>query len=255
MKFWLLIMFTIVLQTSVFSQEKHRNLFWNVGPQNMWERDFAYSPLVYQENSLGFSLGYINVGEKKTDEVYVHVSRVSMQNTYGAMLNGTHAQIMTYTFYNADWLPEKFTWGWSNANALSLRDFKDAQNFNPRFDFHTSFGPAFRYQTNFGKDRQWRFSSQVHWQLLGFLFSASYVTSPPDPFLHEQSVFNAFWQSIRLFQPFKQQDLGILNQLFYQFANGNEIGVGYRFNYVNLENAQRSQRSLGHYFVQLNFQL
>lgn len=255
MKKWLLLLSLILVQVSVFAQGKQRTLFWNAGTQNTWERDFAYSPLLYQGSSLGFTLGYASVGEKKTDEVYVHYSRIPMQNAFGAEMIGTHASIITYTFYKAAWLPEKFTLGWSNNNALSLRNFQDAQNFNPRFDFHTSFGPAVRYQSLFGKEQQWRFSSQAHWQVIGFLFSASYVTSPPDPFLHEQSAFNAFTQAIRLFQPFQQQDLGILNQLFYQLSNGNEIGIGYRFNYTNLENAQRSQRSAGHYFFQLNFQL
>ncbi|RZS95464.1 hypothetical protein [Cecembia calidifontis] len=255
MKRWFLFLSFLLVQVAVFGQDKQRTLFWNAGTHNAWERDFAYSPLLYSGASFGFTLGYASVGEKKTDEVYLHYSRIPMQNAFDANMAGTHAHVMTYTFYKASWLPEKFTLGWSNNNALSLRNFEDAQNFNPRFDFHTSFGPAVQYQTLFGKVEQWRFSSQAHFQVTGFLFSASYVTSPPDPFLHEQSTFNAFWQSIRFFQPFQQQDLGILNQLFYQLSNGNEIGVGYRFNYTNLENAQRSQRSIGHYFFQFNFQL
>jgi hypothetical protein len=255
MKKLFLVVSIFLMQLSLFAQEKQRTLFLNVGPHNTWEMDFAYSPLLYKGSALGFTLGYGSVGEKKTDEVYVHYSRQPLQNAFGAEMTGTEASVITYTFYKAAWLPEKFTLGWSNNNALSLRNFQDAQNFNPRFDFHTSFGPAVRYQTFFGKSDQWRFSSQAHWQVIGFLFSASYVTSPPDPFLHEQPAFNAFIQAIRLFQPFQQQDLGILNQLFYQLSNGNEIGIGYRFNYTHLENAQRSQRSAGHYFFQLNFQL
>lgn len=255
MKRFLFLGLFLLFQTIAFAQGNRRTILINTGPQNTWERDFAYSPLVYKGSAIGFTLGYASVGEKKTDEVYLHYSRLPLQNVFDAELTATHASVMTYTFYKADWLPEKLTLGWSNNNALSLRNFKDSQNFNPRFDFHTSFGPALRYQTFFGNQQQWRFASQAHWQVIGFLFSASYVTSPPDPFLQEQSTFNAFWQSIRFFQPFQQQDLGILNQLFYRLPNGNEVGIGYRFHYTSLENAQRSQRSGGHYFFQLNFQL
>ena len=255
MKRFLFLGLFLLFQTFAFAQGDRRTILINTGPQNTWERDFAYSPLVYKGSAIGFTLGYASVGEKKTDEVYLHYSRLPLQNAFDAELTATHASVMTYTFYKADWLHEKFTLGWSNNNALSLRNFKDSQNFNPRFDFHTSFGPALRYQTFFGNQQQWRFASQAHWQLIGFLFSASYVTSPPDAFLHENSTFNAFWRSIRFFQPFQQQDLGILNQLFYQLSNGNEIGIGYRFHYTSLENAQRSQRSGGHYFFQLNFKL
>ncbi|MCC5929868.1 MAG: hypothetical protein JJU28_11525 [Cyclobacteriaceae bacterium] len=255
MKRYLILLSLILMQSWVLAQGKQRTLFLNTGPQNAWERDFAYSPLVYKGCAMGFTLGYSSIGEKKTDEVYLHYSSLPMQNAFEAEMTGTLASVITYTFYKAAWLPEKITIGWSNNNALSLRNYQDAQNFNPRFDFHTSFGPAARYQTSFGKDNQWRFSSQAHWQVIGFLLSASYVTSPPDPFLHEQSTFNAFWQSIRFFQPFQQHDLGMLNQLFYRLSNGNEIGIGYRFHYTSLENAHRAQHSGGHYFFQLNFQL
>jgi hypothetical protein len=245
----------IFIQSFLFAQEKKRTLLLNAGSQHSWERDQAYTPLFYSGTSAGFSLGYSSMGEKKADEVYIHYTNHKLNNRFGADLRGTHASVITYTFYPAKWLPENWTLGWSNNNALSLRHHEDAQNFSPRFDFHTSFGPALRYETFFGKDQQWRFASQAHLQVIGFLFSASYVTSPPDSFLHEQPTFNAFMQSIRLFQPFSQYDMGMLNQLFYRLSNGNEIGIGYRFHYTSLENAHRSQRSGGHYFFQLNFQL
>lgn len=255
MKKLLLLGLFLLSQTCAFAQESQKTILINAGTQNLWERDFGYSPLVYKGSAIGLTLGYANVTEKKTDEVYLHYSKLALQSPYNAEMAATHASITTYTFYKAEWLPDKFTLGWSNNNALSLRNYEDAQNFSPRFDFHTSFGPALRYQTFFGNQQQWRFTSQAHWQVIGFLFSASYVTSPPDPFLHEQSTFNAFLQSIRLFQPFQQQDLGVLSQLFYQLQSRNEIGIGYRFHYTSLENAHQSQRSGGHYFLQLNFQL
>ncbi|MGY6523168.1 MAG: hypothetical protein ACXIUD_15655 [Mongoliitalea sp.] len=255
MKQLLLILILLGFHLEGFAQEKQRTLFWNAGPQNTWERDFAYSPLVYRGGSLGFSFGFISASEKKIDEVYMHYARIPTENEFGAAMVGTQASIMTYTFYKASWLPSGWKIGWSNNNALSLRNFQDAQNFNPRFDFHTSFGPAIRYESIFGKSEQWRYSFQGHWQVIGFLFSASYVTSPPDAFLHEQPTFNAFLQSIRFFQPFQQQDLGMINQVFYKLTNGNEFGLGYRFNFSNLVNEQRSQRAAGHYFLQFNFQL
>ncbi|WP_114749829.1 hypothetical protein [Pleomorphovibrio marinus] len=252
---FLILVALLFMHFGAMAQKNQRTLFLNTGLQNSWERDHGYSPLVYKGSSIGLTLGYASVGELKTDEVYLHYSRLPLQNAFNAEMTGTHASVITYTFYSADWLPESLMLGWSNNNALSERNYEDAQNFNPRFDFHTSFGPAVRYQQSFGKEQEWRFSSQAHWQVIGFLFSASYVTSPPDPFLHEQSTFNAFWQSLRFFQPFQQQDLGILNQFFYQLSNGNEIGIGHRFHYSSLENAHRSHRSGSHYFFQLNFQL
>ncbi|MCC5937110.1 MAG: hypothetical protein JJU34_07500 [Lunatimonas sp.] len=253
-RYFLLLPFWLLHAWAV-GQETQRTLYLNAGTQHSWERDHGYSPLVYSGSAVGFTLGCASIREKKTDEVYIHYSRLPLQNAYAAEMIGTHASIMTYTFYRANWLPEQLDVGWSNNNALSLRNYQDAQNFTPRFDFHTSFGPTARYQQSFGTEQQWRFAAQAHVQVIGFLFAASYLTSPPDPFLHEQSTFQAFMQSIRLFQPFRQHDLGMFNQLFYRLSNGNEIGIGYRWNYSSLENTHRSQRSGGHYFIQLNFQL
>jgi len=129
--FLFLIPFFLFLGT-VFAQEKKRTLLLNMGTQNTWERDFAYSPLVYAGSNAGFTLGFSSEGEKKTDEVYVHYSRLTLQNQFGADMRATHSNIMTYTFYKPDWLPEQLNLGWSNNNALSLRNYQDAQNFNPR---------------------------------------------------------------------------------------------------------------------------
>jgi hypothetical protein len=253
----LAIIFSIALLwgAELFAQENRHVLHLRAGTQTAWEKDLAYSPLVYQGSSMGLSLGYSATREKKIDEVYVNFSSIPFKNQYGAEMKGIHADILTYTFYPASWLPEELMIGWSNNNTLSLRDFEDAQNFSPRFDFHTSFGSAIRYQKAFGSKEQWQFTSQAHLQLIGFLFSASYVTSPPDPFLHEESTFKAFLQSIRLFQPLRQHDLGVLNQFSYRLSKGNEIGVGYRFYYTSVEHTHRAMRSGGHYFIQLNFLL
>lgn len=250
-----LILLFMSLRYLLQAQESNSFVLLNAGFNNILERDRGYSPLLYTGNSLAFSLGYVKTGVKKDREVYAHLSNHLLKNSFNAELKGLHGSVLAYTFYRTSWLPEALNIGWSNSNEVSVRNFRDAQNFNPRFDFHTSFGPALRYQYRFGERKQWRFSSQGHWQVIGFTFMASYVTSPPDAFLHEESWFRAFMQTIELFQPFKQHNFGMLNQVFYQLPNANEIGLGYRFNYTSIDNAHRSQRSSGFYFFQLNFKL
>ncbi len=150
-----LISLLLFIQLGSIAQENQRTLYLNAGTQNSWERDYAYSPLVYKGLSLGFTMGYASSSDKKTDELYLSYSRLPLQNSFNAQMTGTHASILTYTMYKTAWLPEELTIGWSNNNAVSVRNFEDAQNFNPRFDFHTSFGPALRYQLFFGKQEQW----------------------------------------------------------------------------------------------------
>ncbi|EIM73113.1 hypothetical protein A3SI_18597 [Nitritalea halalkaliphila LW7] len=89
---------------SATAQNMERTLFWNAGVQRAWERDFAYSPLVYSGAAAAFTLGYAQSTERKRDEVFLHFSRIPMQNAFNAELAGTHAQVMTYTFYTTGWV-------------------------------------------------------------------------------------------------------------------------------------------------------
>jgi hypothetical protein len=251
-----LVLFSILfIWSGAMAQENKNHLLFNAGNYQILERDFGYSPLRFTASSSAFSLGFAKSTDKKTDEFYFHFSSHTLKNRFDAELKGIHASILTYTFYPASWLPERMEIGWSNNNELSTRDFADAQNFSPRFDFHTSFGAALRYQFSFGKEERFRFCTQGHWQLIGFVFQSSFVTSPPDPFLHGENSFQSFLQSIRFFNPLKQHNFGVLNQLFYGLQNGNEVGIGYRFNYTSLQIAHRAQRATGHYFVQLNYKI
>jgi hypothetical protein len=240
---------------ATYSQSNHYHLLLNAGHYQILERDFGYSPLRYSGSTPAVSIGFIKANDKKTDELYFQFSTHTLKNQFTAKLEGIHASILTYTFYPNSRLPSGLKIGWSNSNELSTRNHSDALNFSPRFDFHTSFGPAIRYEYFFGKEKKFRFCAQGHFQLIGFVLQSSFVTSPPDPFLHDQSSFNAFLQSIRLFEPSSQHNFGFLNQLFYALSNGNELGIGYRFDYTSVVKSHRSQRAAGHYFLQLNYKI
>jgi len=254
MKFWVLF-FILMIHFGANGQKNKYHLLFNAGNYQIIERDFGYSPLRFSATTSAFSLGFVKAKQKKTDEFYFHFSSHTMKNRFEAELEGIHASILTYTFYPVSWLPKRMEIGWSNSNEMSVRDFADAQNFSPRFDFHTSFGTALKYQLNFGKEERFRFCTQGHWQLIGFILQSSFVTSPPDPFLHGDNTFRSFMQSIRFFNPLKQHNFGVLNQLFYSLRNGNEVGMGYRFNLTSIQIAQRAHRATGHYFVQLNYKI
>lgn len=235
--------------------ETARHLILNSGAQANHERDFGYSPLAYRGAAPAYTLGFSAQQEHQLDEVYIHLSKHRLTNAYDAEMNGFQLTILTYTFYETNWLPKGMSLGWSNSNEVSVRNFADAQNYNPRFDSHTAFGAALRYERPITPESRWRYVGQGHLQLIGFTFLASVVTSPPDAFFHESNTFNAFLQSINLFQPFNQHDFGMLHRMVYSLNNGNELAFGYRFNYTSLEDAHRSQRTSGHYFFQLNFRL
>jgi hypothetical protein len=56
MKNFLFLMLFFLFLGTVLAQEKKRTLLLNMGTQNTWERDFAYSPLVYAGSNAGFTL-------------------------------------------------------------------------------------------------------------------------------------------------------------------------------------------------------
>lgn len=242
----------MMCQMNARTQKSRQFLTMGSGIYQIRDKESGYSPLIYNGISTGFSGGYTQYKEKRINQFLFHYSGHNLTNRFHAEMRGTHASFLTHNFYKIENLNKNIFIGWSNNNELIIKDFADAQNYTPRFSYHTSFGLSGRYDLIFGNDR-FRFSSWAHIQCMGFMLQSSAVSSLPDPFLSSDNNLSAFFKSIRLFHPFNQWNLGIQHQLAYVLPYGNEICLGYRFQYSSLEISHRSLTTSGFYFFQLNF--
>jgi hypothetical protein len=219
------------------------------------ERDRGYSPLIYSGIMPTVMLGYSLESPKKSEKVWLQYTAGKLKNRFDAPSTSRSFNLFNYTLYHPKGnAANRLQLGWSNHNHLVFRKFEDARNFQPRFDYHSSFGPAGRYQHQFGGKLS-RFSLEVvaHVQLFGFFLQSSLVSgSPPGYEEEEDEGFSAILRSMRLFHPGTALDLGIWPGLHYQLKSGNSLSLSYRYDLTVLKDARRSAQSRGFYFLTLN---
>jgi hypothetical protein len=242
----------IIFHINAAAQKSKQYLSLGSGIYYVSDKEAAYSPLIYDGISAAFSGNYTKFKDNRINQFLFQYSGHTLSNRFQAEMRGTHASLLTHSFYKSDKWLKNFLLGWSKNNELIVKDFVAAQNFTPRVSYHTSFGLSARYDFLFGNDR-FRLSFLAHIQCIGFILQSSMVTGLPDPFLYEDNTPSAFLRSIRLFHPFKQWNMGTLHQISYVLPHGNEICLGYRFQYSSLEIYHRSLTTSGFYFFQLNF--
>jgi hypothetical protein len=255
----LLILIPMLLSLPASAQdsppEKQRSLEVAGGLTLSAERDRAYSPLLYSGSGLGVMLGYSVEGPKKSEKIWLQYAFGCLKNRFDALSTSRTASIFNYTLYHPQGATAKrLHLGWSNRNMLRWREFMEARNFQPRFDYHTSFGPAGRYTHQFqGKLSRFRFELFGHIQLIGFFLQSSLVSGSPPGYEEENDEgLSAILRSMRFFYPGKAWDLGIWPALHYRLNSGNSLSLSYRYDRTVLEDARRSARSRGFYFLTLN---
>ncbi len=238
--------------------QKTRALHIAAGPLHSAERGRAYSPLTYAGALPSVLIGYGVEGPKKSEQVWAGLSAGNVENRFGARAGITTAGIFNYTLYHSKQEPSRgFHFGWSNNNLLSMRDFEDAANFSPRFDYHTSFGPAARYRYTFaGAFSGLSLEAVGHFQLIGFFLQSGYVSDAPDGTLgNNGSGSGELLRSASLFYPGKTWNWGIWPALRYTLRSGTTLAFTYRYDMAILDGAHRSFSSRGHYLLTLTAKL
>jgi hypothetical protein len=252
-----LLWFFVLSSYGAYAQEKppdrQRHLAVEAGILYSAERDRAYSPLPYRGLLPAVLLGYGVDKAHRSERFWASYSNGTLANRFGARTEVLTARIFNYTLYErkraegSDW-----RFGWSNNNALSLRDYAEAANFSPRFDYHTSFGPAVGFDRAFGGRLAGLELTVVgHLQLLGFFVQSGYVSAAPDATLGEDIGFGSLLRSVRPFVPGRDWNWGTWSSLRYRLASGTELGLAYRYDMTVLTDSHRSTRSRGHYLFTL----
>ena len=256
-----LLLFLAVLARPVFAQEeadpRRRALRIAAGVLLSAERDRAYSPLPYRGALPAVMLGYGAKNSRRTAQVWGAYGAGILENRLGGRVDVRTARIFNYTLYERRGAAAgDLRLGWSNNNTLDFRDFEDARNFSPRFDYHTSFGPAISYGHAFGGRLAGLELSVVgHLQLLGFFLQSGHVSSAPDATLGSDAGFGALWRSVRPFVPGRDWNWGTWSSLRYLLDSGTELGLAYRYEMTVLDGAHRSARSRGHYLLTITAKL
>jgi len=238
------------------AKEKTRHLQTAAGLMLTAERDLAYSPLRYAGALPAAMLGYSNESSHKSEELWISFGAGKLSNTTDALAQSYSAGILNYTFYHKN--KEASTgwhWGFANNNFLNLRSFSDAGNYQPRFNYHTSFGPAVRYRHSFeGKLQRLNFEATGHLQLIGFMLQSGYVIGAPKGY-EEESGFGAMFNSASLFYPGKAWNWGLWPRLEYRLRSGNALCLSYRYEMAILEDTHRWAQSSGYYLITLKTML
>lgn len=228
------------------------------GLRHAAERDHAYSPLVYTGWTPSVLAGFEIKQTKKSEIFLINYSKGKLDNFYGNTSGSSIINLFNHTLYNKwDALNGKFIFGWSNNNNLSMVDFDNTRNFNPRLSYLTSFGAASRFQHKFNGVLT-GFSLEVtgHLQLVGFKIQSSYVSAAPAGYDDNyESGISAALNSMELFYPFTNWNWGIWPMLRYTFTSGNSLNFRYRYDMLVLEGAHLFSNSSGTYLISLTTQL
>ena len=259
--FFCLLLVSLLLSQPAYSQsappDTQRTLQVTAGLLYTVERDQAYSPLAYRGVLPTVSLGYGVSRPRRTVRFWGGYGAGVLNNRFGAQAEVRTAYVFNYTLYARRRAETRgIRWGWSNHNVFRLRDYSDAANFMPRFDYHTSFGPAAGYELPFGG---WlaglKLSVVGHLQLVGFFLQSGYVSSAPDETLGADSGFGALLRSVRPLLPGRDWNWGAWSRLRYRLNAGTELGLAYRYDMTTLKAAHRSFYSQGNYLLTLTAQL
>jgi hypothetical protein len=221
-------------------------------------RDLAYTPLRYTGIMPTVYLGYSVESTKKSEQLWLHASAGTLESRFGAPMDSYNFGIFNVTlFHQLNQQQRGWHWGWSNNNVLRFRDYLGSTNFSPRVDYHTSFGPAARYRYTFdGWLKGFQVEATGHLQVIGFFVQSGFVSNAlPGYIANEDSGFQGFWDSLRLFYPGPAWDWSVWPSIRYTLRSGNTLSLEYRYEMTILEDAHRAANSHGFYLFTLTTRL
>lgn len=253
----LILLFTYLLKETSHAQS-NRFIHISSGIQSSAERDYGYSPLIYDGLGGYISIDFSSNGLSNSKRYSVSYSSGSLNNKWAKNMKVYTANFQVYKFYHRNRDPLRgIHWGWSNNNESSIRDNELAENFNFRSDHFTSFGGAVRIRLPLEiLSKYFYMETLAHFQLLGLKMSSSYVDNNLNGFTGEvESGFNALMNSLELFYPGNSLNFGIWPGLTHELKTGNMIGINYRYDYISLSGTHLSQKSRGKFFLSLLFKI
>ena len=230
-----------------------RKLKVSAGSHRAALRDYGFSPLIYSGSVPSVGLDYSANSDRQHNLLWIGISYGKLNNRHNAEMTAFSAEIYTLQTFKWDRLPDGLMLGWSNRNVFQSRNFSEAQNFNPRFDYHTNFGLALQYRrdlSNYLPGLEISISGQF--QVIGFFIQSGYVTNAPSGAEEEgNGGLQTTLQSIRIFHPLEQSDWGLWPGATYHLASGSSISLTYRYNRTVLEDRHRSESSRGNILLTL----
>jgi len=235
----------------VFGQS--RQLSFGGGLKLSALRDQAFSPLAYSGSGYEGFVGYHSLKERKETFWLLSFGKANLSSNFDRNLTTNAIRLTNLNFYSKD-ENAKFKWGWANNNGFHHRLIDDFQNFNGRVDFFTTFGPAGNYNLPFSLgNKNFKFQTLAHIQLLGFYLPSGYVASLPSGFGYESNSFmGSVFESMRFFHPANSFNTALWPRLEWQLKTGNNIALNYLYEYTFFSDPHRSVRSSGHWFITFN---
>lgn len=233
-----------------------RQLNFGGGLQLSALRDRAFSPLLYSGAGYEGFLGYRSSSERKEHIWLVSAGRAHLTNAFDRNLLTTGIRLTNLNLYDV-FEASNFRLGWSNNNGFHHREIDGFQNFNGRADFFTTFGPAAKYDLPFSLwEKEFRFSTAAHVQLIGIYLPSGYVSSLPSGFGYGPNDFaEAVIESMRVFHPGSSFNAALWPQLDWHLDSGNSISLNYLYEFTRFSVPHLGQRSSGYWFITFNMTL
>jgi len=247
--------FAMLLAFEVIGQS--RQLSFGGGLNLCALRDQATSPLIYSGTGFDGFISYRSTSERKETVWLISAGSANLSSVFDRNLKTIGIRLTNLNLYSHPDNDAKFQWGWSNNNGFHHRLIDDLQNFNGRVNFFTTFGPATKFNLPFRLgDRQFKFQTAAHVQLIGIYLPSGYVASYPAGFVYEPNSFaEAVVESMKIFHPGSAFNGAFWPQLEWQLETGNSIALNYLYEFTHFRKPHRTARSSGHWFLTFNMTL
>ncbi len=148
-------------------------------------------------------------------------------------------------------------WGWSNHNHFQLHHNELFTNFSERSDYFTTFGVLVAYHSEIEiNQRKVLFDLPVDVAMLGFYLRPSFISNAPKGYVEPDGEgFRGFLNSIDPFVPWNDWFVGAHPQATLVLKNGNGVSLGYRFQWLGLNEPARMSMANGFWSVSLKTKL
>jgi hypothetical protein len=225
------------------------------GFEHLAQRDKGMSPLMYSGSGFFTEMSFYRESEKQSLWVALNFGKGMQRSKYGNSIGFNRGSIQAFTFFHPNKkIPNKLHWGLSLNNVISHRYNPEFVNFNNHFEYFTNIGPAANYLYPFKiKGRSMNLEGLAHLQLIGFMIRPSYTSSYPDGFFRDGiSIFNGLLNSVKVYHPGNSWNFGFRPKLNYPLKSGNQVSVGYQYEFYQLNTPNAITHSSGIWFVSLS---
>ncbi len=248
-----LVLLLWIVTTTLYAQSGHR-LDVHAGMAGMAFRDRGMSPLLYTGQLLSGGLTYCLMQEEREMVFDFTHQRGVIHNAYSNHCRYRSLALSTQTIYPLrSYGMHTLLLGWTNHNHFHIHQNEQFTNFSERSDYFTSFGALLGYRADKALNgRKLRFELPVEVALLGFYLRPSFVSNAPKGYVEPGSGgFRGFLNSIDPFVPWNDWFIGAHPQTTLVMKNGNGVSIGYRFQWLGLNEPVRITMANGYWNVSL----